>query len=256
MPTDREFEGLLGRGSLLEHLDALRATLVRCSIAIGVGMVVSFFYIDRIFAFVFAPTRRMLPPGAALIYTQPGEAFGLYINIALVAGAIMASPFVFYQVWRFIAPALYTNQRRFLIPFVGLTTVGSISGAAFNHEILFPYMISFFGTFSSKDLQFLPQVSDVFGLYLKMLGGTMLMFQMPTFAFFLARFHMVTARWLWRNFKYAIFIIFIIAAFITPSADPWTQTVFAAPMIGLYLLSIVITWLAAPRRAPAADDAE
>lgn len=235
--------------TLLAHVEEIRVRLIRSALAVGAGMVVSFFFIDRIFSFIFEPTRRMLPPGSTLIYTQPGEAFGLYINIALVVGAILASPLIFLQVWGFIAPALYSREKRFAIPFVALTTIGAVAGAAFSHFILFPYMIAFFGTFSSVDMQFMPQVSDVFGLYLKMLGGTILIFQMPTFAFFLARMGMITARWLWRHIKYAILVIFIVAAVITPSADPWTQTVFAMPMIALYIISIAVAWIAAPRRA-------
>src|SRR5262249_49858359 len=153
-----------------------------------------------------------------------------------------------YQVWRFIAPALFARQKRFIIPFVALTTIGAVVGAAFSHYVLFPYMLRFFGTFQTTELQFMPQVSLVFGLYIKMLGGTMVMFQTPTFAFFLARLGMVTAGLLWRQLRYAILVIFIIAAVITPSADPWTQTLFAAPMIGLYLISMVIAWAVAPRR--------
>jgi sec-independent protein translocase protein TatC len=239
---------ILGRMTLLEHLEAFRRMLLRSALAVGVGMVVAFVFIDRIFSFIFAPTRAMLPEGSALIYTQPGEAFALYINIAMVCGAIVASPAIFYQVWRFVAPALYAREKRLVIPFVGLTTVGALGGAAFSHYVLFPYMIGFFGTFQTAELHFMPQVSLVFGLYLKMLLGTMATFQMPTFAYFLARMGMITAGLLWRQFRYAILIIFIVAAVITPSADPWIQTVFAAPMIGLYVISMGIAWLVAPRR--------
>ncbi len=247
-------DGLLGRMSLLEHLDELRKRVIRSALGVAVGMLVAFFFIDRIIAFIFEPTRRMLPPGATLVYTQPGEAFGLYINVALLVGAVLASPYVFYQVWRFIAPALYARARRFAIPFVLLTTTGALAGAAFSHFIVFPYMIAFFGTFSSSDLAFMPQVSDVFGLYLKMLAGMVVVFQMPTFAFFLGKMGLVSAGWLWQNVKYAILLIFIAAAVLTPSADPWNQTVFAAPMILLYLISIGIVWLVGrPAKAPASD---
>jgi sec-independent protein translocase protein TatC len=240
------------RMSFLDHLDEFRRRVIRSAIGIGVGMVVAFFFIDRIVNFVFEPTRRMLPPGATLIYTEPGEAFGLYIDVALLAGAILASPFVFYQIWRFIAPALYSRERRFAIPFVLLTSGGAAGGALFSHYILFPYMIAFFGTFSGPNLAFMPRIDDVFGLYLKMLGGMVLVFQMPTFAFFLAKMGLVSASWLWRNFRYAILIIFIISAVLTPSSDPWNQTVFAAPMIVLYILSIGIAWIFGPRRLKAA----
>jgi sec-independent protein translocase protein TatC len=110
-------------------------------------------------------------------------------------------------------------------------------------------MIAFFGTFNSPDLAFLPKIDDVFDLYVKMLLGMVAVFQIPTVVFFLARMSLVTARFLWRNIKYAILLIFIVAAVLTPSTDPWNQTVFAAPMIVLYLFSILIAWAVAPRGA-------
>ena len=153
-----------------------------------------------------------------------------------------------YQFWLLIAPALYSRQKKFMIPFVALTTIGAVLGAAFSHYIVFPYMIAFFGTFSSADVAFLPRVEDTFDLYVKMLLGMVVVFQIPTVVFFLAKMGMVTSRFLWRNTKYAILIIFIISAVVTPSSDPWNQTIFAAPMILLYLLSIVIAWMVAPAR--------
>jgi sec-independent protein translocase protein TatC len=236
-----------GEMGFLEHLDELRGRIVRCCIAIAVGMLVAFVFIDRIVAFVLAPSRRMLPSGAKLIYTQPGEAFGLYIQVALLAGGLLAAPYLMFQVWRFIAPGLYAKEKKLAIPFVLLTTVGALTGAAFSHYILFPYLIAFFGTFNSPDLAFMPRLEDVFDLYTKMLLGMIVVFQIPTAAFFLAKMRLVTAGFLWRNFKYAFLIIFIIAAVLTPTADPWNQTVFAAPMVGLYLIGILIVWLVEPK---------
>ena len=151
-----------------------------------------------------------------------------------------------FQLWRFLAPALYASEKRFAIPFVLMSSGGVVLGWLFSHYIVFPYMIAFFDTFSSADLEFRPRVADAFDLYVKMLTGMVLVFQMPTAVFFLAKMRMVTARFLARNIKYAILIIFIAAAALTPSSDPWNQTVFAAPMIVLYLISIGIAWLAAP----------
>jgi sec-independent protein translocase protein TatC len=147
----------------------------------------------------------------------------------------------------FIAPGLYAKEKKLVVPFVALTTLGAVAGAAFSHYILFPSMIAFFGTFSSSDLEFLPRIEDVFDLYVKMLIGMVAVFQIPTVVFFLARMRLVTARFLWRHIKYAILLIFIVAAVLTPSSDPWNQTVFAAPMVVLYLLSILIAWAVAPR---------
>ena len=236
--------------SVLEQLEQIRRRLIRSAIAIVVGMLVAFTFIERIVSFVLAPARSMLPPGSHLIFTEPIEAFSLYIDIALLAGGVLAAPYVLYQFWLLIAPAFYSHQKRFVIPFVGLTSVGAVAGAAFSHYIVFPYMIAFFGTFSSPDVAFLPRVEDTFDLYVKMLLGMIAVFQIPTIVFFLAKMGLVTARFLWRNTKYAILIIFIIAAVVTPSSDPWNQTVFAAPMIVLYLLSIGIAWMVAPARVP------
>lgn len=243
-PTpDPEPEPQPGAMPLLDHLDELRRRLVRSLIAIAAGMAVAFFYIEPIMSFVFEPTRQALPPGTSLIYTHPGGGFSVYIDVALLTGTVLASPVIFFQIWRFIAPALYVHEKRFAWPFVVLTTGGAIGGVAFTHYVVFPSMIVFFGTFNGAGLVFMPNIDDVFGLYLKMLAGMALVFQMPTFAFFLARMGMVSAGWLWRNLRYAILVIFIAAAVLTPSSDPWNQMMFAVPMIALYLLSIAIAWL-------------
>jgi len=254
---DDDGDGLRdGKMGFLEHLDELRVRIIRCCLAVAVGMIVAFAFIDRIVNVVLAPSRRMLPPGARLIYTEPGEAFGLYIQVALIAGVLLAAPFIMVQVWRFIAPGLYAKEKKLAIPFVLLTTVGALAGAAFSHYILFPYLIAFFGTFNSPDLAFMPRLEDVFDLYTKMLLGMSVVFQIPTFAFFLGKMRLVTAGFLWRHFKYAVLIIFIVAAILTPTADPWNQTIFAAPMVGLYMLSVLIVWLVQPRRPkPPADSA-
>jgi sec-independent protein translocase protein TatC len=238
-----------GQMGFLEHLDELRRRLIRCCIAMAAGMLFAFAFIDRLVAFVLTPSRRVLPAGAKLIYTQPGEAFGFYIQVALIAGGLLAAPFIMWQVWRFVAPGLYVKEKRLAIPFVMLTTIGAVSGAAFSHYILFPYLIAFFGTFSSPDLGFMPRLEDLFDLYTRMLLGMVVVFQIPTVAFFLGRMQMVRARFLWRHFKYAFLIIFIAAAILTPTPDPWNQIVFAAPMVGLYLLSIGIVWLVQPKLA-------
>jgi sec-independent protein translocase protein TatC len=130
--------------SFLEHLEEFRTRIIRSCIAIAIGMVLAFAFIERIVAFVFGPMRQALPQGATLIYTQPGEAFSLYIDIALIAGTGLAAPYIMFQVWRFIAPALYTNEKRFAIPFVVMSSGGTAAGWLFSHYIMFPYMIAVF----------------------------------------------------------------------------------------------------------------
>jgi len=243
-----------GRMGLLEHLDELRQRLIRACIALAAGMLVAFLFVDRIASFVLAPTLRILPPGTDLIATKPGETFSFYLNVALIGGVVLAAPFIMYQVWRFIAPGLYAKEKKLVIPFVALTTLGTIGGVLFTHYVMFPAMMSFFATFSAGRLKFLPRLEDTFDLYLNMLLGMVVVFQIPTVVLFFAKMGLVTARLLWRHFKHAILLIFVAAALLTPSTDPWNQAVFAGPMIALYLISIGIAWLVGLRRDKDAAD--
>jgi len=234
--------------SFLEHLDELRKRIVNAAIAIGVGILISFTFIQKIYSFLMAPTMSQLPAGSRLIYTEPGEAFSLYIQLSMIVGAIIASPFIMYQVWMFIAPGLYSNEKRMAIPFVPFSTLGIVGGAVFNHYIMFPWMMHFFASFNTQDLVFMPKLDSVFSLYTKFLLAMAAVFQMPTLVYFLAKMKVITARFLIAQFKYAVLLIFIISAVITPTGDPVTQTVFAAPMVGLYILGIVIAWVVGPKR--------
>src|SRR5438046_2331727 len=145
-PDDDLREGSMG---FLEHLDELRKRIIRSCLAIGVGMTVAYFFVDRIGDFVLAPTLKTLPSGGALIFTKPGEGFAFYLDIALIGGVVLSAPFVMYQVWRFIAPGLYAKEKKFAVPFVVLTSLGSLGGALFTHIIMFPATISFLGAFPS-----------------------------------------------------------------------------------------------------------
>ena len=232
-----------GKMSLLEHLDELRKRIIRACLGVLVGILLGFLYINDIFNFVLQPTIRAMPAGRTLIYTRPGEAFSMYVTVSLITGAILASPFIMYQVWKFIAPGLYSNEKKFAIPFVLFSTIGFVGGAAFNHFIAFPFMMIFFASFNTQNVAFMPRLEDVFSLYSKMLLGLGVIFQMPTVVFFLAKMKMVTARFLVKQFKYAFLLFFIAAAVITPTGDPVNMTIFAAPMVVLYGMSILIAWI-------------
>jgi sec-independent protein translocase protein TatC len=247
-PDLEDDDGAGGKMSFLEHLDELRKRIVQSLLGVAIGVGAGFFFINPIVNFILKPTWRVLPAGSRMIYTQPGEAFGLYVQIGLIVGVVLASPWIMYQVWLFIAPGLYANEKKFAVPFVLMSTIGFVAGAAFNHFIVFPFMMTFFASFNTADLIFMPRLEDVFDLYSKMLIGMGLVFQMPTVVFFLAKLRIVTARFLLRNTKYAILVIFVVAAVITPTGDMITQTIFAAPMLGLYGLSILIAWIVTPKR--------
>jgi sec-independent protein translocase protein TatC len=253
-PFDKD-EFAEGKMSFLEHLEELRKRIINAVLGVAVGIGLSFFFIQRIFDFLTAPANATLPEGSRLIYTQPTEAFSLYIQISLISGALFASPWIMYQVWRFIAPGLYANEKRFVVPFVLFSTIGFVAGAAFNHYVAYPFIMTYFASFNAPNLVYMPQLSYVFGLYVKMLIGLGLIFQMPTVVFFLAKMRVLTARFLMKQFKLAVMLIFITAAVITPTGDPMTLMIFAAPMIGLYLVSIGIAFIVGPRRLKGADPA-
>jgi sec-independent protein translocase protein TatC len=272
-----------GRMSFLEHLDELRKRLTVSVAVLGVGFLIAFVFVEKLYNFVMAPLAAMLPHGpdvlstldpkilkalsaaqitalknahgvgGQMIYTEPMEGFILRLKIAFLAGIILSAPLILWQVWLFISPGLYRKEKKLAIPFVVLSTAGFVSGAAFTHYVLFPFMWTFLASFSNEYTVFAPKITEVFSLYTKMLLGMGLVFQMPTLVYTLARMRIVTARFLIKNFKYAFLMIFVLAAVITPSGDMLTQTLFAAPMVGLYIISIGIAWAVAPRRKPAPE---
>jgi len=241
--------------SFLEHLEELRRRILYSLVALLGGFLVSFLFIRRIFDFIMEPLYALMPKGGplanTLVYSEPTEAFILYLKMALLAGIMIAAPVILYQVWAFVAPGLYAREKKFAIPFIGLGTVCFVLGALFSHYVLFPWTWQFLASFSTDYLAFLPRIEPVFSLYTKMLLGMGLIFQMPTIVFFLARMGVVSAHFLIRHFKYAVLVIFIVAALITPTGDPLTQALFAAPMIALYVISIGIAWLVGRRRPKA-----
>ena len=250
MDDDPEGGTTSGRMSFLEHLDELRKRIVNSLISLCVGVAIAAFFIDDIYSFVMLPLRQMLRPGETLIYTYPTEAFMLYLRIALIAGLFVAAPLIFWQVWLFVAPALYAKERRYAIPFIVLSSIGVMAGAAFSHYVAFPLMWRFFASFSNDMVAFMPRIEDAFSLYMRMLLGMAVVFQMPAMVFFLARMGVVTARWMIRQFKYAVLVIVIIAAVITPSSDIASQLIVAAPMLVLYVLSIGIAAAFGKKRQP------
>jgi sec-independent protein translocase protein TatC len=250
-PLDEHSDGAGGRMSFLDHLDELRKRLIAAVSAIFIGFLVAFAFIGPIFDFIMRPLQEILPEDGELVYTEPTEAFFLYIKIAALVGLILAIPVVLLQLWRFVAPGLYGHEKKFAIPFVAMSTLFFVGGCLFSHYLLFPIAWRFLASFSSDYMTFMPRIEPAFSLYVRLMLACGVVFQMPTLVFFLARVGAVTAGFLIRNTKYAILIIFVVAAVLTPTGDPATLTLMAAPMIVLYGLSIVIAWLVAPRKKDA-----
>ena len=194
LPTDDDHDDdpRERRMGFLEHLDELRTRIIRAGIAVAAGMLVAFAFYDRLADIVLKPILATLPAGSSLVFIKPGEGFSFYLNISLIGGLLLSAPFVMYQVWRFIAPGLYANEKKMLIPFVALTSAGSLGGALFSHAVLFPALMTFYGEFSSARMKFMPGVEDTVDLYLKMMLGMVVVFQIPTVVYFLAKMRLVT----------------------------------------------------------------
>ena len=245
---DEDLDGGGGRMSFLDHLDELRRRLITSVSAIFIAFVAAYFFHEEITAFIMVPLNAILPPGGRFIFTEPTEAFFLSIKVAALVGLILAMPVVLTQFWLFVAPGLYAHEKRFAIPFVSLSTLFFTGGCLFSHYLLFRVAWLFLGSFSTDYVTFTPRIQPTFSLYVRLMLACGVVFQMPTVVFFLARIGLLTARYLIRNTKYAILIIFIVAAVLTPTGDPATLTMMAAPMMVLYGLSIGIAWLVAPRK--------
>ncbi len=231
-----------GKMSFLDHLDELRKRIIWAVVAVFVGVIIAFFFIGDIFNFIMKPLQAMLPPGGTLIYTDPSEAFMLNIKIALIAGLILASPAVFAQLWLFIAPGLYSHEKKWAIPFIVLSSLGFVGGAAFSHYIVFPLTWRFFASFTSDVLTFMPRVEPAFSVYLRMILAFGVVFQMPTLVLFLARMGVLTARFMIKNFKYAVLLIIIISAVVTPDGGGVSLVAMSVPLVFLYIFSILLAW--------------
>ena len=237
--------------SFLDHLDELRKRLIACVWGLLVGCAIGFIFVQRIQNFIWMPLYENLHAtnGAKFMFTTGFEPFMLTMKIGALAGLMIALPFVVYQLWLFIAPGLYTHEKKLAVPFVVFCTLFFLMGAAFSHYAAFPWTWKFFLGWETEYMEFRPSIGEVFGLYVKMMLGFGLIFQMPMVVFFLARMGVITAGFMVRNTKYAVLIIFIVAAVVSPGTDVVSQCLMAGPMLGLYGLSVLVAWIFGKRRS-------
>lgn len=225
--------------TFLEHLEDLRKRLFNSFVAIMVTVIPAWIFHKEIFDIIANPVRKYLPEGTKLAYTGLTEPFILYLKVSFLAAIFVSSPFIFLQLWYFVAPGLYQKEKKYVIPFVFLTTFFFSLGGVFGYFVVFPWACRFFLTLGT-DFQPVITVNTYFGFTLKVLLGIALVFELPTLVFFLSRMGLITSRWMIKNFKYAVLGVFIIAAVITPTPDMVTQSIIAVPMLALYGLGILI----------------
>jgi sec-independent protein translocase protein TatC len=239
----------------LDHLEELRKRIVYSIVAVAVGFFACWGYREQIYAVMQKPIMDALKKNGMadqLVYLNPTEPFNLYLKVAALAGLFLTSPFVLYQVWMFISPGLYRKEKRYVVPFM-VSSIGLFAaGGYFGYRIVYPQALNFLIDFGK---QFKPMITigEYTQLFLSIILGMGLIFETPILIFFLALMGIVSAGFMWKNFRYSILVIFIIAAIVTPTTDILNMCIFAAPMIALYVVSIGIAWLVHPKQRKARE---
>ncbi len=243
----------IGRMSFFEHLGELRTRLIHACAAIAIGAFVGVGVAKHVISFVMKPMVVALQAAHLqdkLINTNPTGVVSLVINLGLYLGVVLASPYVLYQIWLFVAPGLHKHERRAVAGFIIPSVLLFLVGIAFSYYVILPYLLRFLVNFQSG-LPLTPMINidEYFDLVLIVLLGVGVIFELPMVILILSLFGIVTPAFLWKNFRYAILIITIVAAIVTPTPDATTMLVFMAPMILLYIIGIVVSWAVLRRKS-------
>ena len=239
---------------LTAHLEELRKRLVRVLVVVAVGFGVCYLFKDWAFRVITKPLADAMPAQSSMIFTGLTEAFLIHMKIAFFAALFLTAPYTLYEIWRFVSPGLYKNERRFVFPFVFFSTILFVGGVLFGYFIALPPAFSFFVSFSTDFLKPMISFREYLDLTLKLLLAFGLCFEMPVFIFFLAKLGIVNAKMLSKQRRWAILIIFILAAILTPSPDALSQILMAIPMMILYEVSIFVAKFARKNK-PAPEEA-
>lgn len=231
----------------LNHLEELRKRLIACAIAVVIGFVISYFFAEELFIVLISPLKERLPEGDKLIFTNLPEMFFTYIKTSFIASLMLTSPYVFYQIWMFVAPGLYRREKKYVVPFVAFSTLLFVGGGLFGYFVVFPFGFNFFLSFANEYIQALPSVKQYFSFSVKLLLVFGLVFELPVISFFLSKIGLVTPDLMRKKRKYAIVLTFVMAAILTPP-DVITQCMMAGPLIILYEVGILISVVAVKKK--------
>jgi sec-independent protein translocase protein TatC len=241
-----EEEHLKGKQmSFFEHLEELRQRLLHSILSLFVGFGLCFYFADDIYGYLARPltdTLRSLHMSDKLVYTNPTDPFNLYVKLSIVGGLFVASPYILYQFWLFISPGLYRHEKRYVWPFVSLTTLLFLSGGFFAYKLAFPAALKFLLEFGHRFQPFIT-IKEYFSLATTIIVGVGLVFELPVLILLLSMFGIVTPKFLLKNIRYAVLITAIVAAAIAPTPDWTTLFMFWIPMVGLYIVSIGLSWI-------------
>jgi len=234
---------------LTAHLQELRKRLILSFIAIGAGFILCYSLADSLFNILAAPLIKIMPTGGSLIFTTVAEAFFTYMKVAFIAGLILASPFVLYQIWAFVAPGLYQKEKRYVVPFVLGGSLFFALGILFGYFVAIPIGFKFLLGYATDFIKPMPSMKEYLSFTIKFLLVFGLVFEFPVVLVLLARIGVIDAKMMARRRKYAILLIFIFAAVMTPP-DLISQVLMALPLMGLYELSILLAKIFGKKSAP------
>ncbi len=239
-PSEQEEE--TGKMTFLEHLDELRKRLTHVIAYIGIGFLACFYFHKQLYDFLAIPFNKVAPAGRRLVYTNLTDPFTMYMKVAFIGGIFLTIPFTLYEVWKFIAPGLYRKEKRYVIPFLLSSVILFLAGGFFCYYIVLPQAYRFLIDFGSS-FDPMVKIDEYFDLTTMMLLGFGLVFEMPVIVAFLSLFGLVSASFLWNNFKYSIVAIVALAAVLSPTGDAFNLAIWSAPMILLYIISIGVAAL-------------
>ena len=239
-----------GAMTFFEHLSELRKRIINSLIAVVIGALIGWILAPHFVKWIVKPMTDALSKAGLepkLVYSHPAGFLNLLITLSIYLGIVIASPWILYQIWLFVAPALYKHERSAITGFLFSTVFLFLAGIAFGYFVSLPYVLRFLISFQGPVVPLI-NVDEYFDLILMVLLGLGLVFELPVLIFFLSLFGIVTPKFLMKNFRYAILIIAILAAILTPTPDATTMLVFMAVLVGLYFVGVAVSWLVVPRR--------
>jgi sec-independent protein translocase protein TatC len=237
------------------HLAELRTRLIRCFAAVGIGFLISYGFKEKLFEILTRPLIQVMNEGETLIFTGIPEAFFTFLKVSFLAGLLLAIPVIMFEFWMFVAPGLYKNERKIMMPIIIISSFFFIGGALFGYFIVFPFGFQFLLGFETETLRPMPSMKEYLSFSAKLLLAFGFVFELPLVITFLARIGLVTVDFLKKNRKYAVLIFFIISAILTPP-DVVTQIMMSIPLMVLYEISIIGAKVFGKKTAKEKNDAD
>jgi sec-independent protein translocase protein TatC len=223
----------------VSHLKELRDRLLVSILGVGIAFIITYIFKERIFAFLMRPFIQVMPAHSSFIFTSLTEAFITYFKIALVAALFLAAPVILYEVWMFVAPGLYENEKRYIFPFIAFGSIFFIIGGLFCYFVVMPFVYRFFVSYAGPSVIPMPSLKEYMNLTLKLLIIFGFIFQMPLIAYYLAKAGIINYRLLAKRRRYAILAIVVLSAIISPP-EVTSQLLLSVPMYGLFETSVII----------------